>query len=429
MYSLGDPSIPQLVCGLPAFSRGCEMTTASVPARVLSILILPFALSTLPAKSQENESVGTTRSESGQLERGYREAIAAMESRDGAYAEGLSESLLSLARSLQSQGRHDEAIDVFRRGTHLSRVNEGLYCEQQIPLVQGEIGSHVAKGNYALADERQRYLARVQVRSLESGKSLTTAFMQQAKWQFQAYRLGLEELGHTRLMNMWEYYGRAREDVIAREGDTSPNLLPPLYGMLQAQYLISGYKWVEPPQSFGDGVRLDPEVIRFKSYRAKSYQQGSAVIADIYDIEQEHFAQDKMTLAQTLVMLGDWRLWNGDTEAAWQAYEEAETELAGQDDAQLQTKQLFGEPVPLPDFAALSPLPSSVDPDDANIMVAFAVNERGKVEDLERLDEDDEYNSQARRLMRTLRHTKFRPRFEAGEPIETEKLVKAFSIQ
>ena len=89
----------------------------------------------------------------------------------------------------------------------------------------------------------------------------------------------------------------------------------------------------------------------------------------------------------------------------------------------------MGRPVPLPDFAALSPLPSSVDPDDANIMVAFAVNERGKVEDLERLDEDDEYNSQARRLMRTLRHTKFRPRFEAGEPIETEKLVKAFSIQ
>jgi tetratricopeptide (TPR) repeat protein len=402
------------------------MTTTSRPASVLFTLLLLFALGSLSAQGQEK---GTTGATGGQLEQAYRKAIATMESSDGAYAEGLSESLLSLARTLQSQGRHDEAIDVFKRGTHLTRVNDGLYCEQQIPLVQGEIGSHVAKGNYALADERQRYLARVQVRSLGSSKSLTTAFMQQAKWQFQAYQLGLDQLGYTRLINMWEYYGRAREDVIAREGDTSPNLLPPLYGMLQAQYLISGYKWVEPAQSFAEGVRLDPEMVRFKSYRAKSYQQGSTVIADIYDIEQEHFAQDKLTLAQTLVMLGDWHLWNGDTEAAWQAYGKAETELAGQDDAQSHAEQLFGEPVPLPDFAALRSLPSSVDPDEANIMVAFGVNERGRVEDLERLDEDDEYDSQARRLMRTLRHTKFRPRFEAGEPIETEKLVKAFSIQ
>ena len=128
-------------------------------------------------------------------------------------------------------------------------------------------------------------------------------------------------------------------------------------------------------------------------------------------------------------MLGDWRLWNGDTNAAWQAYGAAEAELAGQNDAQLHVQKLFGEPVQLPDFAALRPLPSTVAEDEADITVAFDVDERGRVYDVERLDEDDNFNVPARHLMRALRHTKFRPRFEAGEPIETEKLVKAFSIQ
>jgi hypothetical protein len=57
------------------------------------------------------------------------------------------------------------------------------------------------------------------------------------------------------------------------------------------------------------------------------------------------------------------------------------------------------------------------------------VSERGRVTNLERMDENEAENARARRLMRTLRKTTFRPRFEAGQAVETEKLVKAYSIQ
>jgi hypothetical protein len=175
--------------------------------------------------------------------------------------------------------------------------------------------------------------------------------------------------------------------------------------------------------------RVDEALLRFKKYQAQSYQQGTAIIESITDIEQQHTTPDTPSLAQALVMLGDWRLWNGRTDAAWEAYREAATELARSGDAQAETQQLFGEPVALPDFEELNPLPPVVQGGRAAVTLAFGVSEYGRVQDIERLDNNEEEDRQASRLMRQLRKTPFRPRFEAGQPVETEKLVKAFDLQ
>jgi hypothetical protein len=407
------------------------MNTTSICRKLLTILPLTCALGAFPTWGEDNNvaAAPSAPTNPSQEERAYQEAIAEIESSEGAYAEGLSESLYSLALSLQSQGRHAEAIKLFRRGVHLTRINEGLYCAQQIPLLQGEIASHIAAQNYAVADERQHYLYRVQMRSLGSGDALTDALTQQAKWQYSAYQLDQGPAAYTHLMTMRDLYQQAMQDVIAREGEKSPKLLPPLNGMLQAQYLISGYEWRESDQVFREEQRLNEPLLRFKAYSAESYEQGSAILEAIAGIEQQHGAQDGTALARNLVMLGDWHLWNGRTKAAWQAYREAETELTRAGDAQTQIQRLFGEPVALPDIAELSPLPPTVAVEQADVLLAFGVSEDGRVRDLERMDENEADDRQASRLMRQLRRTTFRPRFEAGQPVETEKLVKAFNIQ
>lgn len=360
----------------------------------------------------------------------YNRTIKEIESREGAYSAGLSESLFGLAQLLQSQGRHDEAIKLYKRGVHLTRINEGLYCTQQIPLLQGEINSHKALRQYAEVDERQNYLYRVQTKSMGSGQALATALMEQAQWQFDAYQLGLTQVGYDRLIDMWELYRMALNDVIAREGKQSPDLLPPLHGMLQTQYLISSYELGPSTPVFGEDGHIDEGLLRFKKYHAQSYQQGDAVIEAIANIERERSAPDSPALARSLVMLGDWRLWNGRTDAAWEAYREAATELAHSGDAQAQAKQLFGEPVALPDIAEMSLLPPVVEPpDDSAVTLTFGVSEYGRVRDLERLDDNEEDDTQAYRLMRQLRKTTFRPRIEAGEPVGTDNLVKAFLVQ
>lgn len=359
----------------------------------------------------------------------YNRAIKETESREGAYGSSLSESLLGLALILQSQGRHDEAIKLFKRGAHLARINEGLHCEQQLPFVRGEIASQKAQQNYAQADQRQNYLYHIQTKSIGSDAALADAHMEYAQWQYDVYQLGLEEKNYARLIDMWELYRLAFNDIVSREGKTSPNLLPPLHGMLQTQYLISSY--VIPPSTpvFGEEGQIDEDLLRFRTYHNQSYKHGNAIIEAIAGIEQERSPPDSPNHARVLVMLGDWRLWNGKNTAALEAYREAETELARTADAQAQTQQLFGEPVALPDIADMSLLPPEVEPNESAVTLAFGVTEYGRVQDVERLDNNEEDDTQAFRLMRQLRKITFRPRFEAGQPVETEKLVKAFQIQ
>lgn len=408
------------------------MSNTSIRGSLVAVLLSTLALGACPVWSQDTvdtEEVPAALAGDGSPEHDYQRAVQDIESSGGAYAEGLTESLLGLGLTLQLEGKHEEAIEAFRRATHLARINEGLYCPQQIPLLQSEIASYKATQNYAQADERQSYLYRVQRQSMPSGDALAGALMEQAHWQYEAYQLGLEAQGYTRLMDMWGLYQDAMRDIVQREGEKSPKLLPPLQGMLQAQYLISGYELQEPDRLFVEEGHIDESLLRFKSFRAKSYQQGNAIIEAISGIEQGRAAQDPPTIANTLIMLGDWRLWNGRSEAAWEAYRGAQAELARDGDAQVQAQQVFGQPVALPDFAGLNPLPRAVDPAQANVLLAFGVSDNGRVQDVERMDDNEEQDRQAARLMRQLRRTTFRPRFEAGQPVETEKLVKAFNIQ
>ena len=172
---------------------------------------------------------------------------------------------------------------------------------------------------------------------------------------------------------------------------------------------------------------------RFNAYRAQSYDKGSAVILAMYEIEhkqQEKEGQDAgLATANALTMLGDWRLWHEEREEAMQAYGEAITELAKRDDAQLQIERLFGQPVALPNLDGVRELREVEDHEAGDILLEFGVNERGRVVDLERIDEDEEANrTNANRVMRALRKTRFRPRLEAGEPVATEKVVRAYAV-
>ena len=89
----------------------------------------------------------------------------------------------------------------------------------------------------------------------------------------------------------------------------------------------------------------------------------------------------------------------------------------------------LAEPVPLPAFADLQPLPMVATPEEGNILLEFGVTATGKVVDLERLDENEALDGKANRLMRKLRRTTFRPRFEAGQAVASENVTRSFYIR
>lgn len=360
----------------------------------------------------------------------YRREITRLESAMGAYSGQLPEYLLSLGLSLQQSGQHQAAIDAFKRGIHLARVNDGLYSAQQIPMLQREIASHMALGQYAEADARQLYLYRVQMRSLDRGMNRAQAFMQQAGWQYNAFRLALDGQGYARLMSMWDLYRLALNDIVDRQGETSTLLVEPLQGMLLTQYLIAGYEVEDINSSLGsDNFSMQQQLNRFNAYRAQSYQKGSAVIQAIYDIEQANSNGSSRQTANTRIMLGDWLLWHDQREAAMKAYRQAITELVELGEAQEEIDARFAEPVALPNFDGARRLPEAVPPDQANLQVRFDVSKQGRVLNIERTDSSDLASGRANRVLRTLRKTRFRPQLAMGEPLDTEGVSRAYEIE
>ncbi len=361
----------------------------------------------------------------------FRQAIRALESRQGAYAGQLAEYLDGLGVNLQRRGMHEEAVEVFKRGVHLSRVNDGLYSAQQIPLLEKEITSLVALGDYAAADERQFYLYRVQMRNLDAGADRAEAFLNQAHWQYDAYRMGLERENFNRLVSIWDLNSLALNDIAKLEGPSSAALLAPLRGMLQAQYLIADYNFsqIEYGTSSSEGYTSQAQVNRFNAYRSQSYSKGEAVVDSIYDIQVSNHGPHTPEAAEALALHGDWLLYHGKRSAAVEQYQLAIAELEPRDDAETEIQRLFGEPRELPDDDAVRFLPPEASPDEASLVLQFSVNDSGRVSDLERLDDNDLEQGVVNRIMRTLRHTRFRPRLDHQGPVDTERVIRAYDIR
>ncbi|MEE8339586.1 MAG: hypothetical protein V3R56_05535 [Xanthomonadales bacterium] len=405
------------------------MRTTALFALVTNTLLLITLVNSPVLVTQAQESIESPESVPVDTEEilAFRGALASIESDRGVYAKALPEQLISLGLALQQQGRHGDASAVFKRGVHLARINNGLYSAEQIPFIQGEISSNLAVGELTKVDHLQDYLLQVQQRNPVSGELYIQALMQQAGWQHNAYELGIGNKQRIlgRLLSMWDLYRLAISDIMGREGATSPKLLPPLHGMLKAQYLIAAHH-ASFSKDGGHGAREAQQ--RFNTYLGQNYKKGNAVIRSIYQVEQARYGGHGLPVAKSLVMLGDWMLWHNKREAAHKAYLDALRELAELDDAQVQIEHMFGEPVALPDIDGIRFLPPAVAADQGDILLEFGVNPRGRVINLVRLDEGEGDAAKAKRLMERVRKTKFRPRYANGEPMLTEKIVKAYVI-
>jgi len=412
-----------------ASSVAAVKMSKSLPAFGVLGLLLAVLVNGLVsvARAQENvEAQESAMVESGEIT-AFHDALTTIESDQGAYAEGLAEQLYGLGLALQQRDRHKEAITAFKRGVHLTRINQGLYSLEQIPLIQSEISSNLAIGELVETDQRQIYLLKIQQHSLPGGESLVQALMQHASWQQRAYELeiGGTKAGFGRLQSMWDLYSAAINDISDNEDPTSPRLLPPLHGLIKTQYLMSALAAGKKSTNVQDTApqhRIDGDL-------RQTYKTGKSVIQSIYELELNHHGQNSLPVAQSLVMLGDWMLWNNKHDAAHRAYLDAMQELIKLDDAVIHMERIFGAPVPLPDIDGIRGLPPAVEPGEGKVLLEFSVNTRGRAFRMTRLDEVESDKKKVQRLMRRIRKTKFRPRYEGEKPAVTEKILRAYDIE
>lgn len=403
---------------------------AALGAALAGLLVCatPVALAQVPAGPESTFQSDADAREALMLDvRSYQRAIEELELREGAFSAGLSEQLLGLGLALQRNGDHPGAIDVFKRGVHLARINEGLYSQRQLSLLQGEIASHIALGDFEKADERQRYLYRVQAQTL-SNQSRGQALMQHAVWQRQAYEVGVDEEPFARLNRMWSLYRLALTEMVEAEGEDSKALLPPLYGMLRAQYLLSGFVGEMSTGTYRTRNFYPGEESSQSAYRNQSYPQGKAVIRAIYDVRVAQPGATGIDAIDTTMMLGDWSLWHGRRSEAMEAYGKLYAELVQLDNAQEITAAVFGQPEPLPNIPGVRALPAPEAEEENHLLLEFGVTDRGRVVDLMRLDDNPLNDDVAEGIMRRLRQTPFRPRISDGLPVDTEGLRWAYDV-
>ncbi|MEM0954101.1 MAG: hypothetical protein AAGI24_08165 [Pseudomonadota bacterium] len=366
----------------------------------------------------------------------YQFYITDLESRHGPYAQGLSEQLLGLGSVYQRQGLHREAVEVFKRGVHIARINDGLNGEAQIPLLQREIQSLMALGDFEAADERQFYLYRVQARVYGTGSAaMTDAMLERADWEREAYYLSLGDASFLRLLTMWELYGNVLRNIARSEGNLSAGLLRPLEGLLQTQYMISTYT-PEANMGMQSGAAVDDsfaEENRFSIIKMSNYKQGQAVLTAMREVYGYNEVEQSPRPAEALVRLGDWHLWHLKRESAIEAYQRAWQELGALDDGEALRAQYFGKPTLLPDLEGARTAFEPPEVVRGYITVSYAISERGRVRELELLEDevvqqiDEQDEGYKIKLMRSIKRKLYRPQFENGEPIRLENVTRRYA--
>jgi len=109
--------------------------------------------------------------------------ITTLESDFGAYDQRQIESLEDLGRLSQSAGEHQQALLLFKQALHVARINQGLYHESQISIVDDIISAEISLKNweevnnfYAYQEHLYRRLFEVDDPRLEAGLRKVSAW-------------------------------------------------------------------------------------------------------------------------------------------------------------------------------------------------------------------------------------------------------------
>ena len=131
-------------------------------------------------------------------------AITTLESEFGAYDFRQIESLEDLGRVNQSLGEHQQALVLFKQALHVTRINQGLYHESQISIVDDIISAEIALQNWEEVDNYYAYQEHLYRRLYGTDDSrLEIGLRKVSTWHIAALNvnLGGNRIEHLRKVN------------------------------------------------------------------------------------------------------------------------------------------------------------------------------------------------------------------------------------
>lgn len=368
----------------------------------------------------------------------YTAAIAELEVGGGAYNAALAEELNALGLLFQQQEEHDEAVRLFDRSVHISRINSGLHSIGQVQAIENKLASLLAAQRWAEADATFDYLFYVQKRAYgDNDPRLLPTLDSIAQWNLRAFSMGHGEPLALRLSNAMQYYSAAARVLQINFGTKDERLVSYMRGIANSSYLMARnpdlHAALNDPQTRNTQTLLRDRLAQPRANGIQGFTSGAQALIQILQHEIER-RDDALAIAEAFANLADWYLLFGRGDEAEEQYMNAWRLLANQDNADALLEAAFGRIVRMPTFATDAQIDAqwieSGDEAPAQTLrfdyadVMFDVSSGGSVRNVRVItQETDENEFQLRKLRRMVRDSTFRPIIKGGEPRRSEDNV------
>lgn len=188
-----------------------ELNSAYYPQdyqRALSkLLVTLFAMLSIALLSNDAIAQGEPLNPTNDLESSLNSAsltIRALQSDFGAYDRRQIESLEDLGRLSLSSGEHQQALLLFKQALHVARINQGLYHESQISIVDDIISAEIALQNWEEVNNFYAYQEHLYGRLYDTDDVRLEAGLRKiSAWHIAALNVNLDgnRIEHLRKLN------------------------------------------------------------------------------------------------------------------------------------------------------------------------------------------------------------------------------------
>ena len=360
----------------------------------------------------------------GSVER-YREAIIEIENLYGVYDSALTHQLMGLGLAQQAQGNNEEAIGAFQRAQHLSRINNGLHNLEQVPILKHLIASYEKVNDWENAGDKHFYLYRLQRRQYGySDPRLLEPIVGMVDWHLNAFAKGTSADPGNHLLQARALNDQAIVIIEQHYGGQDDRLAEALYRQARTNYQLAVYQANNANSLPGEIAARQSEVNFIESDVRKAvlslnpYSDGKRALVRRVQVVESNPETPIRNRISALVHLGDWYFMFDKRDSAMRTYRQALR--LGEEDESLNSEiqRYFGKPHVL-SFYAANEDPVKESETTGYVEATFNITPGGRAQRVKIIDSSPPDLMDVR-VQKSIRATRYRPRFVEGQPVMTE---------
>jgi tetratricopeptide (TPR) repeat protein len=353
-------------------------------------------------------------------EASYQRVIELVESSGRPLHSRLARAHAGLASSYHAGNRHDLAVKSFEQAVSLTRRQEGLLTDKQVPLLEKYIDSLTELGRYQDALKGQRYVLRIATRQHgPAGVGLAPTLVNIGRWYAD---VGAYDQARRLLK-------RAIAIVETAEGPDSARLVSALSALASCnrrQLLDPSQQIFEARDPERAAMFHEPGVIHPAYSPAMLLGEGEKALLRAAQIAETKADTEPVQVADVQTQLGDWYQGRGQPERAVPHYRKAWAAASRVTDRRIEgrtlTEALFGKPVLLqivrPDGWSKYAERPPEQIETRNVVVNVTVDADGAARQ-PRIIDDGGDPKLGRKTVESIETARYRPRIEHGEPVAT----------